>query len=153
MSLWLTLHLIGVVVFVGNIVTAAFWKVRADLSNKPEHIAAAVRNVMLADYVFTLPGLALIMASGIVMAVTADWPMSGLNWLTLSLILFAVTGIVWLAVLIPLQRSMIRCSQSDCEAGSVSRAYRLVSRRWAVFGIVATLLPVIIMYLMVTRSF
>lgn len=54
MNIWLTLHLIGVVLFVGNIVTAAFWKVRADLSKNPVVIHSTVKNVMLADYVFTL---------------------------------------------------------------------------------------------------
>jgi uncharacterized membrane protein len=54
MNVWLTLHLIGVVIFVGNIVTAAFWKVRADLLKNPSIIHSTVKNVMLSDYVFTL---------------------------------------------------------------------------------------------------
>lgn len=153
MSLLLVLHLIGVVLFLGNIITAAFWKVRADLSKNPALIHSTVKNVMLADYAFTLPGLALIVVSGIVMAVREGLPMSGLNWLTLSLILFAVTGIVWLAVLIPLQLSMIRRSAECIESGSISKAYRQASLYWALFGIAATLLPVAILILMVTRSF
>ncbi|MGE7053268.1 DUF2269 family protein, partial [Paenibacillus glucanolyticus] len=31
MTLWLFLHIAGCVLFLGNIITAAFWKVRADL--------------------------------------------------------------------------------------------------------------------------
>lgn len=153
MNLWLTLHVLGVVLFVGNIVTAAFWKVRADLENNPAIIHSTVKNVMLADYVFTLPGLVLIVVSGIVMAVQAGMPMSGLNWLMVSLILFAVTGAVWLAVLIPLQRGMIRHSAQCLESGTISQAYRQASRYWAIFGIAATLLPVIILFLMVSKSF
>ena len=52
MHLWLLLHLAGVVLFVGNIVTAAFWKIRADLHKNPVVIHSAVKNVMLADFVF-----------------------------------------------------------------------------------------------------
>lgn len=153
MNLWLTLHLVGVVVFVGNIITAAFWKVRADLSKNPAVIYSTVKNVMLADYVFTLPGLVLIIVSGIVMAVQAKMPLSGLNWLTLSLILFAVTGVIWLAVLIPLQRGMIRQSAQCIESGNISKDYHQASRYWAIFGIAATLLPIVILYLMITKSF
>ncbi|WP_373233467.1 DUF2269 family protein [Cohnella sp.] len=153
MNIWLTLHLIGVVLFIGNIITAAFWKVRADLTKDPTVIYGTVKNVMLADYVFTLPGIALIIVSGFAMAATAEWPMSGLNWLTLSLILFAFTGIIWLAILIPLQRGMIRQIAQCIESGTISKAYQQASRNWAVFGIAATLLPIVILYLMVTKSF
>lgn len=153
MNLWLTLHVAGVVLFVGNIITAAFWKVRADLTNNPSEIHSAARNVMLADYVFTFPGLALVIVSGIAMAVSAGLPLMGLNWLTLSLMLFAVTGVIWLGVLIPLQRRMIRISAQCIDSGSISTEYRSVSRSWAVFGTAATLLPVVILYLMVAKSF
>ncbi|XEC94234.1 DUF2269 family protein [Paenibacillus tarimensis] len=152
MNLWLTLHLIGVVIFLGNIITAAFWKVRADLEKNPAVIHSAVKNVMLADIVFTLPGLILIIVSGIVMAVRAEMPMSGLNWLTISFILFAVTGIIWLAFLLPLQRAMIRYSGESVESGNISRAYRQASRNWAIFGIAATLLPIVILYLMISKG-
>ncbi|WP_199621951.1 DUF2269 family protein [Paenibacillus alkalitolerans] len=153
MNLWITLHLIGVVLFVGNIVTAAFWKVRADLTKNPVEIHSAVKNVMFADYVFTIPGLALIIVSGSVMAARAGFSLSGLNWLTLSLILLAVTGIIWAAVLIPLQRRMIWYSAECIEIGSISMSYRDASRSWAIFGIAATLLPLVILYLMVMKGF
>ncbi|MCQ6560562.1 DUF2269 family protein [Paenibacillus mendelii] len=153
MNLWLVLHVVGVVIFVGNIITAAFWKVRADVQKNPVIIHSAVKNVMLADYVFTLPGLILIIVSGIIMAVQADLSMRGLNWLTVSFILFAVTGAVWLAVLIPLQRAMIRHSAASIESGSMSSEYSRVSRLWAVFGIIATVLPVAILYLMISKHF
>lgn len=152
MNLWLTLHIIGVVVFVGNIITAAFWKVRADITNAPAEIHRAAKNVMLADYIFTLPGLLLVIVSGSVMAARAGFSMTGLNWLTLSLILFAVTGIVWGAILIPLQLKMIRYSAECIGSGTISKAYRDASRSWNVFGIAASLLPIVILYLMVMKS-
>lgn len=153
MSLWLTLHLIGVILLVGNISTAAFWKVRADLSKDPKVILSTVKNVMLADYVFTIPGLVLIIVSGIVMAVQENLPMSGLNWLTLSLVLFAFTGIIWSVILIPLQRGMIRHITQCLASGIISKAYQQASRNWAVFGIASTLLPIVILYLMVSKAF
>lgn len=153
MSLWLTLHLIGVVLFLGNIITATFWKIRADLTKDSVVIHSAVKNVLLADYIFTIPGLALIIVSGSIMAARAGMPMAGFNWLMLSLILLAITGIIWSVILIPMQFKMIRYSAECIESGTISKAYHDSSRSWAVFGIAATLLPFVILYLMVTKVF
>jgi uncharacterized membrane protein len=153
MSLWLMLHIAGVILFVGNIITAAFWKTRADLQKNCVVIHSTVKNVMLADYVFTLPGIILIVVSGIMMAVKSGMSMSGMNWLTLSLIMFSITGLVWIVVLIPLQRAMIRHSAKSMVSGSINEAYIRASRYWTVFGIAATLFPVVILYLMITKGF
>lgn len=153
MNVLLFLHIFGVVIFLGNIVTAAFWKVRADIKRDPEFIHNTVKNVMLADFIFTLPGLILIIVSGILMAVQSGYSMDTFNWLTLSLFLFVLTGILWLAILVPIQRSMIRHSARSIDDGIISNEYRTVSRYWAIVGIAATLLPVVILYLMVTKAF
>lgn len=153
MNVWLLFHVIGVVLAVGNILTAAFWKIRADQTENPAIIHQAVRTVMLADYVFTLPGILLIAASGSIMAGRGGLPLSGFNWLTLSLILFAASGILWAAVLIPLQRRMIRASAACLESGTISAAYRSASRSWAVCGTAATLLPIVVLYLMISKAF
>jgi uncharacterized membrane protein len=153
MTFWLTVHVAGVILFIGNIITAAFWKVRAELTRNPAIVHYAVKNVMVADYMFTIPGLVLISVSGVVMAVQAGWPVSVLNWLTLSLILFVVTGGIWMAFLIPLQRQMIRTSAQSMTGGSLSAAYLKASRRWDLIGIAASLVPIIILYLMINKSF
>lgn len=67
MNVLLFLHILGAVIFLGNIVTAAFWKIRADIKRDPKFIHHTVKNVMLADFIFTLPGLILIIVPGILM--------------------------------------------------------------------------------------
>ncbi|WP_311764992.1 DUF2269 family protein [Paenibacillus agricola] len=126
---------------------------RADMTKNPAVIHCAVQNVMLADYLYTIPGLILIIVSGSIMAVKAETPMSGINWHTLSLILLAVTGIIWAAILISLQHRMILYSSQGIENGKISSLYRDASRNWAVFGTIATLLPLVIIYLMVMKGF
>ncbi|MFC0329949.1 DUF2269 family protein [Paenibacillus sepulcri] len=153
MKLLLFMHLIGCVLFLGNIITAAFWKVRADVKGDAAMIHQTAKNVMLADYAFTLPGLVLIVVSGIMMAVKSDYAMWGMSWLTASLILFVITGILWAAVLLPLQRGMIRLSAEAVSGGGVSQAYRRMSAYWAVFGTLATLAPVVILFFMISKPF
>jgi uncharacterized membrane protein len=77
----------------------------------------------------------------------------GFNWLSMALLIFAVTGILWGAVLLPLQRAMIRHAGEAIARGGISAAYRRASRLWAVVGTLCTLLPVVILYLMVAKPF
>jgi uncharacterized membrane protein len=153
MGFLLFVHVFGAVLFLGNIITAAFWKVRADRTNHPEIIHNTAKTVMLADLVFTIPGLLLIVISGHVMMYRAGYLISPLNWLSLSLLLLALTGIIWLAVLLPLQRRMVRLSAQAVESGIVPSAYHRVSWYWMIFGTLATLLPVVILYLMIGKGF
>lgn len=153
MGLWLTLHVLGVLLMVGNIITAAFWKSRADRTGNPQIMHNAAKNVMVADYIFTIPGLVLIVLSGGMMTGGLGYSLTGLNWLTLSLGLFAVSGLIWLFILIPMQSKMIRLSADGIEKGNVSAAYRRASRNWTVYGTIATLLPLGILYLMISKGF
>jgi uncharacterized membrane protein len=147
----LFLHIVGVVLFLGNIVTAAFWKVKADVNKNPTIIHQTAKNVMLADYFFTIPGLILIIVSGNLMAVQAGYSMSEYNWFTLSMFLFLITGLIWGIILIPIQRKMIKFSAESVELGKVTDSYRRASMYWAIFGIIATLIPVGILYVMITK--
>jgi len=151
MDALLFLHITGAVLFVGNIVTAAFWKIRADVGGDPAAMHGAAKNVMLADFAFTLPGIILVIATGNAMAVRAGMPLSEFNWLTLSLALFSLTGVIWAALLLPIQRSMIRHAARSVEFGAATAEYRRASLYWAIFGTVATLLPFVVLYLMVAK--
>lgn len=153
MAIALFCHVFGAVLLLGNIITAAFWKLRANQTGNPAVIHYAAKNVMLADLLFTLPGILLIVVSGTWMAERAGYSMGAFNWLTLSLGLFGLSGLLWLAVLLPLQRSMIRRSRQALETGMVDAGYRRASLLWDVFGTIATLLPVAVLYLMIAKGF
>lgn len=47
-----SLHILGVVLFVGNIVVTAWWKVQADRTRHPAIVAFAQRQVTLTDWIF-----------------------------------------------------------------------------------------------------
>jgi len=55
--LWLkSLHLLGVILFLGNIIIAGWWKAMADRTKNPVIIAFAQRQVSLTDWFFTFGG-------------------------------------------------------------------------------------------------
>ena len=143
------IHIISAVLFVGNIITAAFWKMRADRSGNLDTIAITTQGLLRADYMFTLPGIVGLLATGIALVGITDWARFEEPWLSISLILLIITGIIWAALLLPLQKRMVRLAQLAAASGTPDAAYRQASKRWAMFGGIATLLPVVILFLMV----
>ena len=147
----LVLHILAAVVFVGNIITAAFWKTRADRSGNLETIAITARSLLQADYVFTAPGIVVLLATGIWMVGLSDWARFQEPWLGGSFVLLIITGVIWLAVLLPQQRRMVRLAQEGADAGVLGPEYRRAGRIWSMFGGIATLLPILILFLMVFK--
>ena len=145
------IHILAAVIFLGNIITTAFWKVRADRSGNLEIMALTSRAILLADYVFTGPGIAALLVTGILLAGLSGWERFQDLWLGLSLALLFMTAFIWAGVLIPLQLRMVRLSQEGAATGNLDPAYTRASRRWSMFGGISTLLPIIILFLMVLR--
>ncbi len=147
----LVLHILAAVVFVGNIITAAFWKVRADRSGNLETIAITARSLLQADYTFTAPGIVVLLVTGIWMVGLSDWARFQEPWLGGSFVLLIVTGVIWLTVLLPQQRRMVRLAQEGADAGTLGPEYRRAGRIWSMFGGIATLLPILILFLIVFK--
>jgi uncharacterized membrane protein len=106
---WLVLHVLGVVLLLGNILVTAVWKVLADRTKNPSVVAYAQRLVTVTDIAFTATGVILITVSGQVMADDVGGVFSGPAWLTIGWSLFIASGIIWVAGLIP---------SSSCRRGS-----------------------------------
>ena len=151
MQILLTIHILAAVVFVGNIITSAFWKVRADKSGNLEHMAITSRSLQLADMAFTMPGIVGLLVTGIWMVGLTSWDRFQQPWLGGSLVLLVITAVIWAAGLAPLQARMTRLSREQAAAGQQNPDYRKASRLWSMMGGIATLLPVVILVLMVLK--
>ena len=148
---WVAVHVLGVVLFVGNIVVTAVWKLLADRTRDPRVVAYAQRLVTVTDLAFTAVGAALITVSGQVMADAYGGVFSGPAWLTWGWSLFVASGVIWLAALVPIEIQQARLARAFRDAPSIPDRYWSLSRRWAVFGTVATILPLVNIYLMVLK--
>ena len=58
------LHILGVILLVGNVTITAFWKVLADRSDEPITVEHAQHLVTLTDWIFTIGGIVLILVGG-----------------------------------------------------------------------------------------
>jgi uncharacterized membrane protein len=151
MSLWLFIHVLGVVFLLGNAFTVTFWKLRADFSQDLSLKFQTVKNIMVLDYIFTLPSIIMILLSGHVLAHNAGYSVFSWSWLGISYGLFILSGIIWMAALLPLQMAMIRHGKRSCELQTLTPEFARASSRWNVFGVLATITPIAAMILMVWK--
>jgi uncharacterized membrane protein len=153
MYLWLKLvHILAVVMFVGNIVTGVFWHKHAERTRDARLLAHAMAGVIRSDRLFTMPGVLLIIASGILAAIQGGLPIIGTGWILWTLVLFGVAGLVFMVRLGPLQRRMHAFAEAGASSGSFDyAAYHRLSRQWDFWGAVATLTPLAGLALMVLK--
>lgn len=66
----------------------------------------------LTDWVFTTAGIALIIAAGFGAAYVGHIAPFGAHWLIEAELLFAVSGLIWLAILVPLEAAQTRWARA-----------------------------------------
>jgi len=153
MYLWLKLvHVLAVVMFVGNIVTGVFWHKHAQKTRDARLLAHTMDGVIRSDRLFTMPGVLLILASGIYAAIQGGFPILHTHWIAWTIALFAISGIVFGARLAPLQKRMHALAGAGAKGGAFDIAeYQRLSRQWDFWGAVATATPLAGVALMVLK--
>lgn len=145
-----TIHLIGVILFIGNIIVTALWKMMADRTRDVAVIRFATRLVNLTDIVFTAGGIAILLSAGHAMAPSYGGVVAT-SWILWSYTLLSVTGLVWVCILLPVQITQARLLKTLGPQEGIPARYWKLSSLWAVAGSVATILPLPAIYLMVAK--
>jgi len=145
-----SLHILGVVLFIGNIVVTAWWKTMADLTRDPKIIAFAQRQVTLTDWVFTFGGVLLVAIGGYGNAGLHRMSLT-IGWLAWGNALFVLSGVIWIAILIPVQTKLARLAQTFADGGTIPEGYWKLEKLWGVFGAIATILPIANIAIMVFK--
>ena len=153
MYLWLkALHVLAVVMFIGNITTGVFWHKHAKRTRDPRLLAHAMDGVIRSDRLFTVPSVLVILATGILAAIQGGFPMLRTGWILWTIVLFSVSGLVFMMRLAPLQRRLHAQAEAGAASGSFDfEAYRRLSAQWDLWGAIATIAPIIGIGLMVLK--
>ena len=122
------IHLLGVVLFLGNIIVTALWKILADCTREPAVVAFAQWLVTLTDWIFTAGGAALIVIGGYGMAGIGGLDLRQ-TWLVWGQSLFVISGLIWVAVLIPTQIAQARQARAFAAGGPIPDSYWRLGRR------------------------
>lgn len=145
-----TVHVVAAIVFVGNLVVSALWKVLADRTREPRVIAFGQRLITVTDLAFTGPGATLVLLTGLGMT-TYGYGFFRMAWMQWGLGLFLVSGVIWAAVLLPIQLKQARLAREFARGAPIPDEYWRLGRLWMAFGTVATVLPLVNVYLMVFK--
>ena len=145
-------HVLAVIMFLGNITTGVFWKAHADRTGDPRLIAHVMDGIIRSDRLFTIPGVIIMTITGFGAAGIGKLPVLRTDWILWSIVLFTISGIAFMAQLVPLQRRMRDLARGATSAETFDRAgYEALSRRWALWGFIALGAPLIAAGLMVLK--
>lgn len=145
------LHIVSVVLFLGNIITGVFWKVHADLAGDLRSRAQALDGIIKSDRVFTMPGVFLIIGTGVALALLGNLPLLRTPWILWSIVLFGISGLAFGMFVAPLQKKLLANVRAGIDGNWNQGGYDALSRRWTVWGTIATGAPLIAVFLMVMK--
>ncbi len=145
------LHVLGVILLVGNVTVTAVWKVFADRTHEPVVVAFGQRLVTITDWFLTGFGIAFVLVGGYGMMWVGQLNPFGALWLVLGQALFVASGLIWATILIPAQIRQARAARAFAQGGEIPAAYRRDARRWIFWGVVATVPLVAAVWLMVAK--
>jgi uncharacterized membrane protein len=151
--LWLkVLHVTAVVAFLGNLLTGLFWHAHAARTRDPRTLAHAMDGIIRSDRLFTVPGVIVITATGFMLAIEAHLPLLRTRWICWSLILFSVSGILFMWQVAPLQTRLRSLARDGADSSQFDFAgYAAIARRWEIWGALALLAPSVALILMVLK--
>ena len=144
------IHVLGVVVLLGNVTVTAVWKVFADRTRDARVVAFAQRLVIGTDYAFTLGGIILIVVGGYGMGWTGGVSLAT-GWILWGQVLFLVSGLIWAVFLLPIQATQSSLAKDFGRLDQIPGRYQMLGRRWLIMGIVATIPLVAAMYFMIVK--
>jgi Predicted integral membrane protein len=146
-----TIHVLAVVLFLGNIIVGIFWKLHADRSGDPRIIAYTVAGIIRADRWFTMPAAILLVVFGFGAAGIGRVSLAS-PWIAWSIVLIVISALAFMFKLTPLQRRMLAVARAAADGGELDAAtYARLSSSWALWGSVATIAPLIALVLMVFK--
>lgn len=144
------LHVLSATIFFGAGLMSAFWKLRGDQSGDPKVIAWSQRQVVLADWLFTVP-------SGVVSPLTGAYLVSAYAlpwstpWVVVSFLGYFAAMLLWLpAAWIQLElRQLARAAAAHGSA--LPPRFFALNRVWLGLGVPAFAASVLIIYAMVAK--
>lgn len=146
------IHILATIIFLGNIYTGLFWMNRAHKTRNLSIINHTMKNLILSDRYFTMPGVIVILISGVGAALQNHLPLLRMGWIFWSIVLFSISGIVFGWKLAPLQRKIYNFTASGLDESSFDwKRYQRMYTEWDIWGLVAILTPLGALTMMVLK--
>jgi uncharacterized membrane protein len=144
------LHILSSTLLFGTGLGSAFYMLMTSLSRDVRATAVVVRQVVLADWLFTTPTIILQPLTGFYLMHLAGFPLQS-RWIGWSLVLYVVAGACWLPVVWLQIRMRGFAEQAVRDGTPLPAIYWRYLKIWVALGIPAFFALVIVFYLMVAK--
>ena len=136
------IHLIAVMLFLGNIITGLFWMHIAVKTKDLKIINFTMKGIIKADRYFTIPGVIIITAGGFLAAIYGHFPILKTGWILWSIIMFSISGLAFSFKLAPLQKKIYNLTlnketSTDFDWSNFNKVYF----EWDIWGFIALITP------------
>jgi uncharacterized membrane protein len=146
------IHLIAVVIFLGNIITGLFWMRLAVRTKDLKIISHTMNGIIVSDRWFTIPAVLVILVGGIASAMYANLPLLRTGWIFWSIVMFSISGIAFGIKVAPLQKKIFKLTSAvENPAAFDWQNFMKVYYSWDTWGLVALLTPVAAFVMMVLK--
>ena len=126
-------HVIGATILFGTGLGIAFFLFIAVRSRDVAAIAATLRIVVLADFVFTAPAVVVQVVSGIALTAVLGIPFTE-PWIAGALALYVLVGLCWLPVVVIQIRMLRLAERARDDGGPLPDAFQRLYRTWFALG-------------------
>ena len=146
------IHLIAVMIFLGNIITGLFWMHIAVKTKDLKIITFAMKGIIKADRYFTIPGVVIIIAGGFLTAIYGHFPILRTGWIIWSIIMFSTSGLVFAFKVVPLQTKIYHLTLNKESSIDFNwENFRKVYLAWDIWGLIALLTPLAAFVMMILK--
>jgi len=141
------LHIVAASLFFANAIVGILWERRSLASGSKEIFLHTYNTVTFLDSLFSSPLIILLLIGGLSLSFNTGelWQ---IGWLSVSFLLFLLSGIIWIASDIPTQYKVKRLiSQLKPEDQSIpEELIRLLKLRWWIS--IAGVLPLVVVFIL-----
>jgi len=125
------LHVLAAVLFLGNVVVTGVWSWVLFRQRARVDFRITAQAIVVTDWIFTFGGAAVLVTTGVGLAIGREIAIWDTFWLRQAILGLAISTALWLVVLVPTQRAMLRLAPTD--DSKIRRLYW----RWNVTGWIA----------------
>jgi uncharacterized membrane protein len=143
-------HIVSSTLLFGTGLGSAYYMFFSSLSRDPQVVAATVRYVVIADWLFTTPTIILQPLTGLYLLHRLGLPLTT-PWIKWSIALYFLAGAAWLPV-VYMQIRMRDMARRAADSGAALPAkYWRYLQIWTLLGVVAFASLLIVYFLMVAK--
>jgi uncharacterized membrane protein len=143
------IHIVTVILFLGNITIAPFWKLQAEKTKDRLSVLRTWEAIIRADRLFTMPGVTILLIFGIGAALHGGFNLISTGWIFWSIILYVISGAAFMAKVVPIQKMVVALAKDESKFNWDE--YNKLAKQWDIWGSVATITPWIAVILMVLK--